>query len=524
MVRAGTLAAGLMTSKTNDLGEVNAFVHVQSNMYPDSVGTYESSQMKDTWIDGGDLVYVNFFKRSGIGMMKLEGRMMADGQPMDNALAGSYVAGFEGSAPRTIQMDSEMGQSVTVRTAPRPPIRITGVNGSSRENGTVDLGGPLTITLDRAATDASHMRITLLGKTVGVETFQDVVTVAGSDRIELPAGVFDHTMRARTYYDGASWLRVEEFAPASFETMPTGGMQYVHVTATDAVPVNVTGTFDRVTGISVSGEAMDIDYEMTKPIAVNGNAFEPGKRFAVVTFTVRARALSQSGSTSSTTSSAITGMTTTTTTSWERQFAQLPDAFWQNLLGQLYGGVTGAMERQADAQFIPISQVVASPAYQAFNAIESENTVDAVEQTYGGLRTLFGESVAQMFEDTSGPFANADLQRLFDDLGVDGLVAVMLDVQMAEGSFALNPSLSVQVLGPEANAWMPLGSAYARGSLMGPGQEVTNEMLEDSDQLARFLPTAINQDALLAVFETALGELVAEERANPIYEAVWRGM
>lgn len=527
MTGLGSMAANLLTQKTDDLGATNVSVVYQSNLYPQAVPSYETSQLKDGWIEGGDYLAVSLFKRAGIGMYRLDGAITADGEEVPNALAGTYVRLFEGSAPRTLAIAAANGTRFETSVTPRPPIRIVSVNGQGREGAEVDLSGPLTIEVERQSDEPTEMRVTLLGNAVGVRTFLDVATVRGTNRIELPAGTFRHTPKARDYDRGASWLMVEEYGRSRFEPMPTGGMQVVLVKASDAVPVNVSGTFDRIDGLGVEGKVAapggrTFEYHAEKPPAFAGNAMLPGKKLALVTFTARATELSQTRSTTST--SEALGVRTTTTTTRSRQFAQLPDVFWDDLVGRLHADLTGALQRHWQAEFVPVDRVVASPMYQAFRPVEEENTAVVVERTYGGLRTLFGQSVRDILTDTSGPFAIADYERLMDDLGVDGLVAVTLDLQMPFEEFSLTPRLRFFIFGREPSPGTGgFGAMYAQGWVAGAGQEVTNEMLDDPQQLAAFLPTAINHETLVAAFDRALGELAEKERQDPVYEAVWRG-
>lgn len=531
MVGLGNVVASAMTQSTDDLSAANFSVYTATNLYPQSVGTIETQSIKN-WQEGGSFVYLSMMKRNGIGFWKLKGEVTIDGQPAE-WMTGGYGAVFPDDAPRTITLTSETGQAHTIQVGTRPPVRITSVNGQGREGATVDLSQPLTIELDRQATDDTIIRIRLLGSTMGVRTFQDVLTVAGKSRIALPSDWARHTLRGRGYDKGESWLAIDEFSRTDFEDVAAGGMQVVTPTASDAVPVVVTGEFDRfaaLTGLGpeVEGELYTdsgdgFKWFATKPIAFTGNAMLPGKKLAVVTFSVRATELYQSETTER--SQTVGDVEYTTTTTRTRQFAQLPDAFWDHLVNGLHSDVMGTMQQHWQHQVIPVSQVVNSARYQNYPAVEEENTAVAVERSYQGLRTIFGQSLGDLFTDTTGPFATAEMERLMDDLGVDGLIAVTLDLQMPFEEFSLSPRLGFHVFGREPMPGVAGGGAalYAQGWVQGQGQPVTNEMLEDPEQLAAFLPTAINQTALLQAFDDAFAALKAKEESLPTYRAVWEG-
>jgi len=215
---------------------------------------------------------------------------------------------------------------------------------------------------------------------------------------------------------------------------------------------------------------------------------------------------------------------TTTTTTRSRQFAQLGDAFWESLLVDLFNGMTAQMSEHVDATLIPLADVIASPAYQRFGAVEDENSASYVRHSYGGLRDLDAVSFTSLFSDASGPFSAQRLDNLIRDLGVDGLIVAELDLSMPFEEFSLTPALTFHILAPQSDPMQPAGMpSYLDITVTGQGQEVTDAMLEDTAALRSFLPTAINMEALIAAFGDAVGAVAAFEDGEPVYDAVWTG-
>ena len=533
MNRVGTMAAGLMTGSTDDLSEINYMVTYTDRSVPTASGEASVNAISD-WQGEAPLVSTTLFKRSGIGMLDLDGEVTLDGAPLPRTFPGSYSRFFDApaSGPLAVGFTTATG-SESFSVVPRPPVRIVRVNGGDPDGATIDLTRPLVLELDRSASDAADLRIALLGSTMGVKGFWDVAVVAAADRIELPASIWTHT-QGNPIDRGDNWLRVEEYVRPETQATPNGGQAMVAAYASDYAAVTVTGErADNLVGIArraaatlegtVEADGREVAWTAVKPVAFQSPPLSRARRLALVTLMVEARGLSQSETSTSERSGGV-GVTVTTTTTRSRQFARLGDAFWQSLLTDLLAGITDGLDGHLDATILPVRDVVASPAYQRFGAVADENTASFVRHSYGGLRDLDALSFTSLFEDASGPFGAARLDDLIRDLGVDGLIVAELALRMPGDEFSLSPSLRFHVLAPQSDPMQPAGlPSYLDVTVTGEGREVTNAMLDDADRLRQFLPTAINLDALAAAFGEAVGAVAEFEAGEPVYDAVWRG-
>ena len=536
MNQVGTLAARMMTGSTDDLGAVNYQITYSDQSVPAESGEASVAVLGGDWRSRQPLVSAVLMKRQGVGLLNLDGEVTLDGAPLPRPFPGSYST-FLDDAPRgplALGFASATGQEETYDVAPRPPVRITAINGQDPEGATVDLTQPLVLELDRSASDAADLRIALLGSTMGVKGFWDVAVVRAADRVELPAEVWTHT-QGNPIDRGANWLKVEEYVRPEARPTPSGGQALVVAYATDYAPVTVTGErADNLVGIArreaatLEGTAeaggREVAWTAVKPVAFQSPPLGRARRLALVTLKVEARGLSQSETSTSVSDNAITGTRTTTTTTRSRQFAQLGDAFWDGLLADLYGGMMDRLGAHVDAEIVPVAEVVASPAYQRFGAVADANTEAYVTRSYGGLRDLDAVSFTSLFTDATGPFSAARLDNLLRDLGVDGLIVAELDLSMPFEEFSLTPSLSFHILAPQSDPMQGAGQpSYLDVTVTGEGREVTNAMLDDPAALRDFLPTALNLDAVLDAFGQAVDAVAAFEAEHPVYDAVWAG-
>lgn len=535
MNRVGTMAAGLLTGSTSDLSEINYVVTYSDQSVPAETGEAGVNAISD-WQSRVPVVSAVLFKRSGVGMLNLDGQVTLDGADLPRVFPGSYSRFFDSApdGPLAVAFETEAGQRESFTVTPRPPVRITSINGQDPEGATIDITQPLVLELDRSASDAAHLRIALLGTTVGVKGFWDVAVVAAADRVELPAEVWTHT-QGNPLNRGENWLKVEEYADAEPQRVASGGQALVISYASDYAPVTVTGErADNLVGIArreaatlegtVEAGGREVAWTAVKPVAFQSPPLRHARRLALVTLQAEARGLSQEETSTSRQDYAGMGYSVTTTTTRTRQFAQLNDAAWQRLLADLFTGLADGIGRQMGAEIIPIADVVASPAYRRFPAVTDENTPSFVRHAYGDLRDLDALSFTTLFEDVSGPFGPARLDGLMRDLGVDGLIVAELDLVMPFEEFSLTPMLTVRVLAPQSDPMQAAGlPSYVDVTVAGEGREVSNDMLEDPDQLGRFLPTAVNLDALVAGFGEAIDAVAAFESGQPVYRAVWHG-
>ncbi len=534
MNKVGTLAARVMTGSTSDLSEINYMVTYTDQSVPTESGEASVNAISN-WQGQTPLVSTTLFKRSGIGLLNLDGQITLDGAELPRTFPGSYSRFFDAAPSGTLDLRfATENQSDAFTVTPRPAVRIVRINGQEPENATLSLNDPLVLELDRSASDAAELRIALLGSTMGVKGFWDVAVVAAADRIELPATIWTHT-QGNPINGGSNWLKVEEYVRPETRLTSSGGQALVVAYASDYAPVTVTGSRDdNLVGIASRSaatlegtaeiEGREVEWTAIKPVAFQSPPLARARRLALVTLMAQARGLSQSSTSTSESTDYAAGTRTVTTTTRTRQFAQIPDAYWEGLLVDLFNGMSARLAEHVDATLIPVADVVASPAYQRFGAVEDRNTASFVRHSYGGLRDLDAVSFTSLFEDASGPFSAARLDNLIRDLGVDGLIVAELGLMMPEDEFSLTPTLTFHILAPQSDPMQPAGlPSYLDVTVTGEGREVTNAMLESPDQLRQFLGTAVNLNALLAAFGDAVAAVSAFEAEQPVYRAVWSG-
>ena len=521
-VQIGTMVAKMMTQSTADLSNVSMQVRYIRNLYPPETGTTEAGYLEE-WKAGRNILGINVFKRSGIGMYKLDAVMLANGDTLPyytNGASGKFLD--EGDLEsQHIQIKTASGQEAEFTVAPIEPVEITSVNGGS---GIVDLTKDLVLEFDVPENvENRNMKVSLLMDVMGVRDWVDIVNFKEKSKVVIPASAFQH-LPGLSPVMGSSYLRVERFRVEPTIHKGIGAAQVLSL-SWDAVPVEVTGKRDAVNGIAVDGEISSekgtISYDISKPNAFLGKPFSEGKKFALTSLTVRATKLKQSRTKTSSSTSYYGNykVTTTTTTTQTRKFPTLPDEFWEDLVDDMYDEVLATLQNNWDIELIPVEEVLGAPSYQELESIDDGVTEVAVSKSYKNTKNLIPTTLGAIIGSVSSTFASDRVDaRLIEELDVDGLIAVTIDLEMPWESFSLSPRLSFRVSGPP-NGYLMGPTIFAQGVISGNGVELDSAKAETTDPMD-ILDRVVRKDELISALDTGLKQLQAEERKYG-YDKIW---
>ncbi|NKB70148.1 MAG: hypothetical protein GKR89_23995 [Candidatus Latescibacteria bacterium] len=534
MPKVGMMVGGLLTQATADLSTVSAQVRFIRNLYPAETMTTEVKYVgPELWQQGSNTVVINFLKREGVGMYSIDGTVSVDGVELPHLANGVYALKLDAGdlAPKTFEISTSSGQRASFTVGPTDPIGIKSVNGQ-REGATVNLKEDLVLELDNPpGTGDSEIRVMLMGEIMGTRAWADVGIFKSADRLVIPQVAFMHPAGSLGPNMGPSYMLVERFAVAPSQVEGFGAAQIIS-SSWDCVPVNVEGDLDL--GIvgqranlgltsrgDIESEQGNIKYEVSKPNAFLGRPFSTGKKFAVVSFTVRATKLSQSrtSSSSSTSSYGSYSVTTTTTTTETRQFPQLPEVFWDNLVEEMYADFEATLTNNWDVELIPVERALQAPSYAGLEPIDDGITTVEVEKSYKGTKNLIPTTLGALMGSISSTFASDRIDaRLIRELGVDGIIAVTVDLEMPWDEFTLSPRMSYRISGPP-NGYVVGPTIYGQGVVSGPGVPLDEAKLQ-ADDILDVLATIVRQDELIAAFAASLSYLQQEE-VKQGYEEIW---
>jgi len=529
----GNVAGSLLTGSTSDLNKASVSVYFMRNVFPKATGAVETDYFEEAWKDGANMVYVSLLDREGMGMLKVDGQVIIDGEVVPHLKNGFYGKWLEADdiSPKKVVIKTSSGQEVSFTVSPPPPIHIRAINGK-RENGVVDITKPLHLQLDAIdSKPGEEFSIALLGNVMGLTAFLDYGIFKYKKDITLPAAIWMNSASAIMPREGKNWFRIERYKVDFTDVKGVGATQIVGQ-ALDCVPVTITGELDETIFGTVDNQGIRIDETLTdndgnmkvsfnKPNAYLGRPMATGKKFALASFTLRATKLKQSRTSTSTSTQYFSThkITTTTTTTETRTFPTLPDKYWDQLVSNLYHDMERILKKNYNIELIPVKEVLRAPSYAELHPIENKVSVVEVEKSYMGTKNLIPTTLSEIIGDISTTFA-ADRKdsRLIRELGVDGLIAVTIDLEMPWDSFSLTPRMSIRMSGGP-NGYKAGPTIYLQGVISGRGVELEKAKM-NAKYVMDVLPKVIRQDALMKAFDFGLKKIKSEEKKKD-YNRIW---
>ncbi len=535
MKMTGKIAARLMTQKTADLSNGAVTVMFIRNMYPPETKTVDFDYIDpSTWHDGANLVAIYTMKRKGIGMYSIDGKVTIDGEEATYFGNGAYGKWLDDDdlSPKTIRIETTAGKVYEFTVEPVPPIELVSVNGK-KEDIEVDLRKPLSLEMrSPETTPNTEFSVALISNVMGVRTFLENGVFRYQDKITIPAVMWRNPMTPIAPVQGQNYLKVERFKINPRVVPGVGATQVVGVSY-DWVPVTVTGKLEKTFVGTLDDQGLKfkktietpqgkIKVELTKPNAFWGRPLNSGKKFAVVSFVVRATKLRQT-KTKQKTSEFYAGnykITQTTTTTTTRTFPKLPDAYWENLVNSLYQDFEQRLtDVFNDITLVPIEKVLSAPSYKDLYPIKNQVSIVEVEKSYRGTKSLIPTNLSDMLKDISSTYASDRIDaRLIRELGVDGIIAVTLDLEMPWEKFTLTPRMSIRIYGPP-NGYKAGPTIYVQGTISGEGVPLEQAKM-DADYMMDILPKVIRKKDLMNALEEGLIELSKREKQAD-YEKLW---
>jgi len=520
-VHIGKIVGNFLTEATPELSNGAVQVLFQRNLAPAEANTTNIQSVgTENWRSGGNVIAVTIFKRDGVGLYKLEGAVLIDDKPATYWGNGTFASWVETIEERdyAVELKPSVGTPVRFTVRPPPPVKIKSVNGKPA-GAVVDQGQPLAIELDVPAGDQRLMRVGLIKSPFpGISDFMDLAMVKAKPSLTIPAAAFAHSVNAPMAFDaGRNFLQVEAF-DVQQSRQPGLAAGQVIVAAQDAVRVDVMGkpadTVPLVAKGKVDFPAGPISYEFSGHGAIHTAPLARARQVALSSLALRGTLLKTESSSSSTTAGNIR-TTTTVTTTWK--FPQLEDALWNELLARMETGISDVVAARTGGAVLPVERAVQARAYAEMEPIPEKNTDVRIEKTWKGSRALIPTKLEYILKNVRSTFAaDRPEARMAAELGVDGQLDVMLDLQVGDrdGKVVLRPVLTVRMTG-RPNGYL-YGTTYFTGSVAGDGVPFSEADARTPGGLERI----VRLPELLKGLEAALTSY-AGQQGQQGYEAIW---
>ncbi|WOK06453.1 hypothetical protein RT717_25595 [Imperialibacter roseus] len=528
--KIGKLTAKLMTSKTSNLGEAAVLVHHINGMHTMEARISGQEVYPEDFREGDVAVAIFFSKAEGLGMLNIDGSVTSEGKELTSTGLGYYMIELEPGdlSPKTVNVETVTGDKASFTIKPVPSVKILSVNGST-SNAQIDLSKDIELVLENGSGhERSLLNVALVTDVAGARGFNYFASFKSTDKVIIPKEAFSNPTISGSvngvgnYNQGENYLIVERYVQAPTDKQSTAAAE-LQSRAYGSMKVNVSGKQqESVYGsTSVKGKidnpAGVLNFAASKPNAATGAPFSQGSKFAVSSLSVRGVLFKQEVD-ESVSYGYNTKITTTTTTTY--QFPKLPDAFWDQLLSNMYADIVTMFREEFDIEMVPTEKLTASSYYKEFYPVKEKNTDELIVKTYKNTVNMQPTKVADIFGSISTNLtSDRPIINLMKDADVDGLINVQMDLQIAgddNGKIILVPRLNFFIQGREetyTNKDVQYGSGWVAAS---DGKPFSESEFNDINALN----SIVRKDDMMNALKDAMTRL-REAEIERGYDKIW---
>lgn len=495
------MGASGMTA-VGDLGEADVIVSMGTNIYSKDLGLMFTDFLGKDWVDHGDFTMLQIASKDAYQFYKYDGTIKVNGKELKHVSMGVHTATeTPGTGNKKISFEKN-GQVEGSFEIPMPAnkIRLLSVNGQSK-NIKADFTKDVVLELSGYSTDPGALvRVDVVTTQIGIRTLSLVCYVKPGAKVTIPAAAFRHIENTNKFNFKNCYLSVsdQQLVKALNPTGKIPATQRVITGSNDGLWVDVTADQDNEKGWVLKNGAAVTE----KKNAAYSRPLSFARNTAVSSFYTYGTTYLYDQEKNN---------WTQTTRTKTIDFPEIPDAYLESMLGELYTKLTAAYTQVTGNKVMPAATVPGLPSWentQQFMRGEVNNDGEFLKayQQLEPTRTLTSVSNGYYGEST-----------LLKEAGADALLKVSLVCQLSWDSKPLmTPYLTVDLVGaPNGDFRSYLGNThYFTMNIKGDGYE-----LKKKEQVE--LNKVFQVDAFVSQFTKALTELKAKEQASGDYEKVW---
>jgi hypothetical protein len=508
--KLGDLAGNAMTGKTDDLALTAPVITLITGIYSPETKTSETKYFPDNVVEGDQMISITFMKNSGMGMLQIKGDVNYIDEPMEYVGLGSYMHIFEKpvDGPRSINVTTETGDKAAYTLFPVPTIEIIEVNGDATFP-IVDLTEDMRLKVTHSPkAEGTVVKVGIIANIAGARAINYFAEFKATDKeIIIPRESFSNLeysgkLNTGQLDKGLTYLVVtrekvmeESEIDVKNKTGAATGVKF-KMQSYGSKQILVKGKQENgvITEVKFSGRFKDkLSYSIKKPNARRGLPLSRASKFGLASLSLNGKTYKKevvkgtnnfySGGTSYT-------RTWTRTTTYK--FPQLPDAYWENVMGIFYKKLQTMMNEHFSVEFEDVDKVTGSPHYAKLFEGTEYNTSEGISKSYKNTKLMSPTSFSQAWLNrSSSQSTETPANMLMKDLGMDGLVSFNINFDIGanrDDKIVLLPQISFSIRGVDETKDYKEGT-YAEGFITyKEGIPFSTEKLEnDPNYLAEIL-------------------------------------
>ena len=536
----GNLAGKLMTSSTDQLDGVVIKATIISGIYPPEIETTESKFFPPGSIEGDYGISISFMKGSGMGMYKIDGTVECEGVEMEYVSLGSYLATFRTpfTDPKKVVVRTNGGDIAEFELSPVSQVQLIAVNGENAMP-VIDLSKDFEITYSNPyETLGAKIKISFLTTVMGVKALNHFATFDAKTGDNISVTIPKESLSnpevsgsikgIGNYNKGENFLIIEKTLVTERDKMgpeqKLGEVQTAEFNAVtySSMPVLVKGEQDEsvYSSIKVNQKQKNgIGYTMYKPNANTGIPFSKGSKFGLASLTLEGSTFKQETQTSERYGYGNTRIITTTTTTY--QFPQLPNSYWEYVLGMVYDNISEFLKSEYNIEFVPVENVTNASDYTTLFPAADTNTEKIIRTSYKNTQRTQAKSIGEIVGSvSSNNTSDNSMVNMMKEADVDGLLSVNVSFSIGgnkDRNVILIPTLSFQIIGRDEDNNNKQGT-YANGYIVLTTGKPFNENLAKTKPEALAIYLSVNE--MLEAFYTGIRQLRQKE-VELGYDKIW---
>ena len=530
------LAGGLVKAKPkSDLSDVAIAISYGSGLIPQS--QLDFATKVEGWETCGNSVSVVFLNYDGVGLTDTDGEVKLNGTVLEKAGLGTYFHGFpkDKKGTQNVEITSSDGSKVNVNLEPATPLEILTVNGEPK-GGEIILDGTKDITIELKGVEDdedSEIFVELVVSAMSMKAQSYLFRAPTKNTIVVPKEAFKNYEQSLLPLIKKNTLVVSRVSHKLIRNTDAGIIQTV-TGYSDFTPVLLEGD---IAGGSLLGKALSKDknvkvsenfktVEGEYKVKINkGNAYVSPpvnrmKKVSIMSLAVRGNLFVENTSTK-TTENSFTNTKTITTTTIKKWFPELSDDTWQKFSDNLYDELAKNLREKHGVEVVDVEKVINTKAYDAFYPITDTVTKTFVEKSAYGTKRLLTTNAIDYLKDLKMTFPNDySNQKIMDELGLDGLIAVTVDLTFNFKTEGLDPVVKITAFAPNVTYRTP--GQYFEMDFTTKTKSVSEAGKYQQGKPEQGIYNVIKGDEFFNAFNLAIEQIKKGEADNTAYSRIWK--
>lgn len=530
------LAGGVATGKAkSDLSKTAISIGYGTGLIP--LSQLDFTTKLDGWETCGSAVSVSFLDFEGVGLTNTDGEVKVNNVALETIGLGSYFLGFPASknATQNFEITSSNGNKVNVSLEPSIPLEIISVNGVPK-GGDIVLDGTKDVTIELKGVEDdldSEIFVELVVSAMSMKVQTYLFKAPTKNTIVVPKEAFKNYEQPLLPIVKKNTLIVGRVKNNLIRNTDAGIIQTV-TNYSDFTPVLIEGD---ISGGSLLGKALSNDknvkvagkfetVEGEYKVNINkGNAYisppvNRMKKIGIMSLAVRGNLYREETNTKESTNY-YTEIKTTTTTTIKKWFPELSDETWQKFANKLYDELALTLKTKHGVEVVGVEKVINTKAYNAFYPVSDTVTKSFVEKSAYGTKRLLTTNTIDYLSDLKMTFPNDfSNEKIMKELGLDGLIAVTVDLNFNYSSEGLDPIVKITAFAPNVTYRTP--GQYFEMDFTTKTKSVSAAGKYPNGMPEIGIYNLIKGDDFFNAFSLAIKGIEKGEKENPAYERIWK--